>query len=257
MQKNIIYIGISFLIMIILLQIIKLIYKKFGENKKQIHLKFFKNFIQIFIVLAFLYTSALRFDAFKTFASTLLTSSSLLVVVLGFAFQTSLEDFICGILISIFKPFNVDDRIFLVNQNISGYIEDITIRHTIIRTFTNSRLIIPNSIMNKEIIENNHMIDSKSSGFLDVMITYDADIEKAKKIMKDLVREHPLTIKDEISEVYIRTLNENGVSLRITVTTENIDDNFNVCSDLRGQLIQKFKEEKIEIATNTIKVKDT
>lgn len=248
MDKDIIQIVISFFIMIIVLQVIKFTYRKLFEAKKQIHIKFIKNFIQIFIILLFLYMSAIKFKAFESFATTLLTSSSLLVVVLGFAFQTSLEDFIAGILISAFKPFNVDDRVLLINQNISGYIEDITIRHTIIRTFTNSRLIIPNSIMNKEIIENNHIVDTKSSGFLDVTITYDSDIDLAKKIMKDLVTNHPDTInKDEIT-IYIRELTNTGVSLRTTITTENVDINFTTCSELREALLKEFKKAHIKIA---------
>lgn len=248
MNKSIIQIIISFLIMIILLQVIKFIYKKLFQDKKQIHIKFMKNFIQIFIVLIFIYTTAIKFQAFESFATTLLTSSSLLVVVLGFAFQTSLEDFIAGILISAFKPFNVDDRVLLINQNISGYIEDITIRHTVIRTFTNSRLIIPNSIMNKEIIENNHIVDTKSSGFLDVVITYDSDIDLAKKIMKDLVRNHPDTIIDGEITVYIRELTNSGVALRTTITTKNVDINFSTCSELREALLKEFKEAHIKIA---------
>ena len=71
----------------------------------------------------------MQFEAFQKFSETLLMSSSLLVVVLGFAFQTSLEDFIAGILISIFKPFNIDDRITLTGMNVSGYIENITINN--------------------------------------------------------------------------------------------------------------------------------
>ena len=184
----------------------------------------------------------------------MLASSSLLVVVLGFAFQTSLEDFIAGILISIFKPFNIDDRITLVGLQISGYVESITIRHTIIKTFQNNRLMIPNSIMNKEIIENTNVVNQVSAGFMDVVISFDSNVEKAKEIMKTAIINNELTIKNDV-DVFIRDMTGNGISLRANVTTENIDVNFKACSQIREEILKQFiKEPDINFARNAQEV---
>lgn len=257
MPKHIIIIIAIVGTTLIILKIIGIIYNKFFSIQKQLHIKFFKNFIQVLIVIFAVYNIFNQFDSFQSFSTTILTSSSLLVVVLGFAFQTSLEDFIAGILISIFKPFNIDDRIYLTKSNISGTIENITIRHTIIKTFNNSRLIIPNSIMNKEIVENSHIIDTRSGNFLDVVISYESDLAKAKEIITDIIKNHPKTI-DMRSEVdvllgkpaiivYIRELGENGIHLRSTVWTENVDDNFLACSEIREKIIKEFAKNEIEI----------
>ena len=180
MQKIAIHIIINIIISLGLWKIIGVSYNKFLKEKKQIHFKFFKNFLQASVIIFSLYQIGSEFPTFEKFSTSLLASSSLLVVVLGFAFQTSLEDFIAGILISIFKPFNIDDRITLVGLQISGYVESITIRHTIIKTFQNNRLMIPNSIMNKEIIENTNVVNQVSAGFMDVVISFDSNVEKAK-----------------------------------------------------------------------------
>lgn len=249
MKETITSIIITLLISFFLWKSISLLYSKFFKEKKQIHLKFFKNFLQASIIIIALYQVGIKFDTFKHFSETLLASSSLLVVVLGFAFQTSLEDFIAGILISIFKPFNIDDRVSLVGLNISGYIENITIRHTIIRTFNNSRLIIPNSIMNKEIIENTHTVSAVSSGFLDVLITYDSNIKKAKEIMEEVIKSHPSVVeKDKPLKIFVRDLADNGIALRVSVTTANIDQNFAACSDIREKIVEEFKKNNIKLA---------
>lgn len=237
---------------------INIIYSKIFSSKRQIHIKFIKNFIQAALIIICLYSIGMQFEAFQTFSETLLMSSSLLVVVLGFAFQTSLEDFIAGILISIFKPFNIDDRVTLTEMNISGYVENITIRHTIIRTFQNSRLIIPNSRMNKEIIDNTNIIETQQTNFMDVLITYDSDIDLAKKIMSKVICSHPNVVDTRTEEqkmnnepqvtVYVRELADNGIALRSNVTTKNIDINFITCSEIRETLLKEFKKNNIEFA---------
>ena len=258
MKEQFIHSLIILAIIFIIWKIINIIYNKFFNAKKQIHLKFIKNFIQAAIIIVGLYSMGMQFEAFQKFSETLLMSSSLLVVVLGFAFQTSLEDFIAGILISIFKPFNIDDRITLTGMNISGYIENITIRHTVIRTFQNSRLIIPNSKMNKEVIENTHIVNPQQSGFLDDSITYDSHLDLAKNIIYKAVISHPEVVDTRTEEeilnkepqitIFIRELSDKGIALRTSVTTSSIDTNFKTCSEIREKLIKEFKANNINFA---------
>lgn len=257
-ESRVILTTIIVLIALISLNISNKIFKKLLSRKNEIHLRFFKNFTKFIILVIAFYNIFEQMDSFKKFSNAILTSSSLLVVVLGFAFQTSLEDFIAGILISLFKPFNIGDRVNLVNSGISGTIEDITIRHTVVRTFTNNRLIIPNSVMNKETIENSHFADERSSNFIDVQVTYESDIAKAKEIIADIVVNHPNVIDSRSEEqiekgdpqvtVFVRNFGENGIDLRVSVWTKNINTNFATCSEIREQILYKFKENGIEIA---------
>ena len=226
MKEQLIYSLIILAVTFIIWKLINIIYNKIFNTQKQIHLKFIKNFIQAAIIIVGLYSIGMQFEAFQKFSETLLMSSSLLVVVLGFAFQTSLEDFIAGILISIFKPFNIDDRITLTGMNVSGYIENITIRHTVIRTFQNSRLIIPNSKMNKEVIENTHIVNK--------LVISHPEVVDARTEEEILNKEPQIT-------VFVRELSERGISLRTSVTTSSIDTNFKTCSEIREQLVKDIE----------------
>lgn len=234
--------------------------KRFFKNPDKIYLKFIKSFLQVFVCIVATICILNNFEGFQSFSATILTSSSLLVVVLGFAFQSSLTDFIAGIFISFFKPFDINDRITLKNPNISGIIEDITIRHTVIKTFTNSRLIVPNSIMNQAIIENNHMTDTKSANFMDVLVSYDTEIEKAKEIIIKCIESHPesININDEKTKdytyVFTREFADSGIWLRANVWTETVDINFRVCSEIRDNILKSFKENNIEIPYNKMDI---
>ena len=80
---------IYFLFGYISICIIKKIFNNLQKRNDQIYVKFFKNVLQGFIVLFVIFQVGNRFDSIKDFTATILTSSSLLVVVLGFAFQES------------------------------------------------------------------------------------------------------------------------------------------------------------------------
>ena len=78
-----------------------------------------------------------------------------------------------------------------VDNNITGRVEEITLRHTAIRTYENKRLIIPNSVMNSSIIENADYQDSRVCTFLEIGVTYESDIARAKELLADVVARQP------------------------------------------------------------------
>lgn len=217
------------------------------KKKQKIALYFLKGTCQTVVSFVFLFIFLSQFDFFEKISKTLVLSSSLLVAVVGFACQKSLEDVVAGLMISIYKPFEVGDRINMPEKSISGYIEAISVRHTVVKTFTNSRLIIPNSVMNKEILENADMSDRRSSGYIDFSIDRMADIEKAEDIIRDEIAKNPhslFTTLDDIG-VYLNSIDRDFINLRASVLTSTVDDNFTACSDIRKVVIERFKKENI------------
>lgn len=255
---------ITVLIALVLLNVTSRIFKKY-DIKKEIHIKFLKNFIQAFIIVVAIFKIGNGIPSFKAFSTTILTSSSLLIVVIGFAFQEGLSTIVHGIMISIFHPFNIGDRIRIDERNITGIVEDITLRHTVVRNLTTSALIeIPNDIMDKAIIENFHSGDEEiHTNFLDIFISYEDDIDKASDIIIKAIEEHPLTIDRRTEEdikngvpyvnVLLRDFNDRGIELRANaVVTKTINDNFNACSDIKKRLLKDFSENNITIPRNNL-----
>lgn len=81
----------------------------------------------------------------RQIANSLLAGAGILAVAAGFASQHALSNIISGLFIIIFKPFRVNDRL-LLRETMQGFVEDITLRHTVIRDFENRRIIIPNTV---------------------------------------------------------------------------------------------------------------
>ncbi|MCL2398924.1 MAG: mechanosensitive ion channel family protein [Defluviitaleaceae bacterium] len=226
-----------------------------------LHQKFIYNVLHVAIWTIGIIVTLQRIPQFADAAVALVAGSGIIALTIGLAAQESLSNALNGLFISISKPFEVGDRIHLVNANITGFVEDITIRHTVIRTFMNSRIIIPNSVINQELIENSNFCNPQASSFIDVIVTYDSDIKIACDIMARVIGDHENFIDTRTIEqletdpkvpVFVRTLGLYGVELRASMWTANIANNFAACSDVRKSIFYEFKKAGICIASGKI-----
>ena len=146
----------TIIILIITYVIVKVISKLFGKLQinNKIHIKFLKNILIAVVWIVAITSIASQFTVFSSLAKTILAGSGILAAILGLAAQESFANIISGIMISLFKPFDIGDRIKIVGDDTAGFVEDITLRHTVIRTYMNVRIIIPNSTMGAAKIEN-------------------------------------------------------------------------------------------------------
>ena len=169
-------------------------------------------------------------------------------------------------MLSTSKPFDIGDRLIIKSGHgdIIGFVENITLRHTTIRTFKNTEYIITNSKLDSMIIENTTK-SIESNGivdFVDVQIAYESDINKAIKILEDIIGNHPLYFdirsEDEIAKnkekvtVRIRGFGDSGINIRTNVRTRSIDDSFKACSDCRKLIKEEFDKNHIEIPYNKV-----
>ena len=251
-----ILIVLTLLITVLAARIFRMTWRRF--SKDTVHNKFIKNMLSAVIWLTGIILALNWLPQFTTVITTLVAGSGLVILVIGLAAQESLGNTFSGLFISMFKPFEVGDRVNLTSVDITGFIEDITLRHTVIRTFTNSRIIVPNSIMNKELIENANFCNPRAANFIDVTITYDSDVATACEIIAQVIGNHPDFADNRTPEqqqtdpkvpVFVRSLGLYGVELRASMWTETIANNLAACSDVRKGLLQEFERANIRIAS--------
>jgi len=224
------------------------------KRKEQIHIKFLRSISKVILsVIACISVSGL-FTTTKALSATLLTSSSLLVAIVGFAAQQVLADVISGVMLSWSRPFNLGEKVNISTLGISGIVEDLTVRHTVIRTYHNSRMIIPNSVINKAIVENSNYNNDYIGNYMEISISYESDLDKAIEVMRETIESYPLVVdvrQDKETgnkvNVSVKELGASGIVLKSTVWTKNIDDNFTACSDIRRLLKRNFEAEGISI----------
>ena len=240
---------------VVLSKIADAIYKRLSSKRDApLFWSFVHNFTKFAIYALGILHAASSIPQLSGFAATLLTGSGIAAVALSLSAQESLSNLVSGLFITIFKPFEVGNRVTLINTGVTGYVESITLRHTIIKTLTNTRVVVPNSKMNTEVIENTELVDRTASYFLDVPVAYESNVAKVRSILTDVVYNHPLYLKENPIVIQLRAFEASGLAFRVKVWTRTIDENFEACSDIRITLLERFAKEGIEIPYNKVVV---
>ena len=261
---NIKYVILIIILYFILNKLIDRIIDKAIKIKKKKNvttlLMFVKRIKKVIIFLLAILVSLTQFDIFNSFSVTLLSGLGIGSVVLGFAAQESLKNFFGSVAIVLGNPYEVGDFIECIDKGVSGTVEDITMRHTIIRTINNRRVIIPNCEMNTYTIENFNYSENENVKLVDFSISYESDIDKAINIIKEEMEKmyHPNPKgrnKDvEFPKVRVSELGDSGVTLRAWVWGNNNNDVFENTYKLQYSLKKRFLEEGIEIPYPHIQV---
>lgn len=258
--------GIFLLILLVVsLKLMDLVFRPL-KKKNSILLNFILGCMKAFLIITIGMKICSLSEILSGFTSQILMSSSLLVVVLGFVFQEGLTNIVHGFILTIFKPFQIGDRVKVTidGESITGYIRSIDLRSTIIQNVLNSsHVIVPNSKMDMCVIDNNYFdAHSVSSNFLDFTITYESNLDKAMAITAHEIMRHPFVhaarveknIKEPVT-VMVRELGADGICLRASVMTNTVEENFTACSDLRRMLVYRFQSEPdIRFANHTVQV---
>jgi len=179
----------------------------------------------------------------------LFAGAGILGIVIGLAAQDSLANLVAGVTLAMFQPFRLGDRLKIAGEY--GVVEDITLRHTVINTWENKRVIIPNHIISKESIVNYTIKDRKILKSLDVSISYDSDMALARKIMVEEAKKHPDILYVEktpdIPIVRLREFGESGINLRLLFWAKDFVTGVKMKYDIVEGIKKRFDKEGIEI----------
>lgn len=163
--------------------------------------------------------------------------------VIAFALQDSLGNFASGILIMVFKPFDVGDVVEI--GGVLGKVKSMNLLSVLIHTPDNKAVIIPNNNIWSDSITNVTGTDSRRVDLV-FGIGYGDDIEKAQGIMEQVVSEHPMVLKDPEPVVRVHELADSSVNFicRPWVKTENYWDVF---WDVTRSVKERFDQSGVSI----------
>ncbi|MBS2211833.1 mechanosensitive ion channel family protein [Carboxylicivirga mesophila] len=249
---------IAFLLNFLLRRIIKLFINRYAKrvSADATSFSFLKNSVG-FIIFCVAAIYILQYvPGLKQVKTALFASAGIFAAIIGFAAQKAFANIIGGVFILIFRPFRVGDVVF-IGTEYRGIVEEITLRHIIIRNYENRRIIIPNGIISDETIVNSSISDSRIKKHIEFTVDFNSDIEKAHNIIREEAEKHPLTLdvrKPEDVEkgsykVIVRTIElmEYAIKLRAYVWAKDSDDAFIINCDLNNIIVRRFKEAGISI----------
>ena len=175
--------------------------------------------------------------------SGLLVAGGILGIVIGFASQTVVSNFISGIFLLIEKPMKVGDGVNI--GDVSGVVEDIRILSTTVRTYDGVYVRLPNDKVFSSNIKNYVAHEARRFGYT-VGISYKDDAEKAVDIIKKLLDEHPLVLKEPSPTIFVEELGDSSVNLTIKVWAPS-SHWYGVYTEMLWKIKVALEKEGIEI----------
>ncbi|WP_193308637.1 mechanosensitive ion channel family protein [Halorubrum halophilum] len=118
----------------------------------------------------------------------LLLGTAVFSAVIGIILAPLVGNFINGVFILADQPFEIGDMIELENGT-TGFVEDITIRYTKIFTLDNTFLVVPNGTMRERDVTNYSAEDERTRRTIDVLVTYESDIDEARRLIERAARD--------------------------------------------------------------------
>lgn len=244
----------AFLVLIIGVWLIKVIRKILKKTLSKANadigvVQFLDSFAKtgLYIILLFIIANTFGLEAASIVA--VIGSAGLAI---GLALQGSLSNLAGGVLILLLKPFKVGDYIKEDSNANEGTVKEITMFYTKLVTGDNKTIVIPNGTL-----ANNSMTNFTTATFrrLDFVfgISYDSDIQKAKEILLNLMKEDADTLKDKDYVVYVNELAASSINIgaRCYVSTA---DYWNVKWRLTEKVKEEFDKNNIDIPYNQLDI---
>lgn len=128
----------------------------------------------------------------RSLGTALLAGASILSIVFGVAAQSTLGNLIAGIAILLYRPFRIGDRMQVAVPGgvETGLVESVTLGYTVLQTYDNRRVVLPNSVVSNQTTVNLTSVDARIMAAVSIGIAYGADVAKAREILLELAREH-------------------------------------------------------------------
>jgi small conductance mechanosensitive channel len=162
---------------------------------------------------------------------------------IGLALQGSLANFASGFLMIVFKPFKVDDYVEVAG--VGGTVEAVHIFTTTLKTPDNKTVIIPNSSVTSDNIVN---WTTKGTRRVDMVfgIGYDDDIDKAKKIISDVLAKDDRILKEPATQIAVVELADSSVNFVVRPWAK-IEDYWGIYFDAMENIKKAFDAEGVSI----------
>src|SRR3954454_11171149 len=137
------------------------------------------------VVMVGLLSALLVIPQVRAVAGGLLASSAVLGIVIGFASQRTIGNFVAGLLIAFTQPIRLGDRVEL--ENTAGSVEEIGLAYTFIRTDDGARLVIPNEKLASDTIRNSTIVSREKVAEITLQVPLDKDLRAVVELLRETI----------------------------------------------------------------------
>ncbi len=213
---------------------------RISERREATLMKLVQN---VFTYAVYFIALVMILEAMTINISALLAGAGIVGLAVGFGAQNLVRDIITGFFIIFEDQFSVGDYVRI--GAFEGTVEEIGLRTTKIKSWTGELNILPNG----SIIEVTNFSIHNSVAFVDVSISYEEDIQKAEKVISDLLEELPSKYEDMVKApeiLGVQTLGPSELVIRVISEVKPMR-HFFISRMLRKDIRMRLNEHGIEI----------
>lgn len=169
-----------------------------------------------------------------------------LSVGIGFGLQSIVSNFVSGLIVLAERPVRVGDVIVVKGEE--GRVQRISVRSTLIATFEQSSLIVPNTDLITSIVRNRTLADPTQQLRITLTLDHDADPALATELILGLIDQNPNALKSPPPRVLFMRVTELGQELEVRASIDRLENMLIVRTALHHQFVRAFRENGIGFA---------
>lgn len=216
------------------------------KTKSKFDDQFIPLFSRIIKILIIFIVLTIILSHFKINITGFLATAGVASLAIALAAQDSLSNMFASFTLLIDRPFRVGDRIELGSGEI-GDVYEIGLRSTKILSFDNTLLVIPNAEIAKSKVINYSYPGPKLKIRQKISVAYGTDLNRVKRILKEVCLQHPEVKKKQEPIVYFTEFGDSSLNLLMVCWIDSFKDKFRINDELNMEIKKRFKEEEIEI----------
>ncbi len=164
----------------------------------------------------------------------------------GFGLQNIASNFISGLVILAERPITIGDRVEVAG--ITGQVQQIRARSTVILTNDNIAMIVPNTKFIDSPVKNWTYGDPRVRFRIPIGVSYGSDLDRVREAMVEVARNHESVLNDPAPSVFLHEFGDSSINLELVVWSDQMSNRpSRFRSDLNFAMAKKFKEVGIEI----------
>jgi small-conductance mechanosensitive channel len=147
-------------------------------------LRFVRRLVWLAILAIGLLLALTQFAGFNRVAASLLASGAIAAAIIGFAARQTLANLVAGIMLAITQPLRVGD--WVTFEDNYGQVEDVRLNYTILRTLSETRIVVPNERLAGGILRNDTLETDRVGVEVSIWLKPDADVARALDALRQV-----------------------------------------------------------------------
>ncbi|WP_305042916.1 mechanosensitive ion channel family protein, partial [Geoalkalibacter sp.] len=164
---------------------------------------------------------------------------------IGFGLQNIVNNFVSGLILLFERPVKVGDTVVVSNE--WGTVRKIGLRSTLIETFDNSEVIVPNSQLIAEKVTNWTLTTTRARVILPVGVAYGSNVDRVMEILQEAGEKHSLVLEEPAPSAIFIGFGDSSLDFELRCYIGDVSKRLSVRSDLGRYVDRRFREENIEI----------